>query len=408
MRLYERYVDDSNQVAEIPPANTKYNAQTGKMVKDDNPVPGETDEQRTARTFKEIANHVQDSIVMEEDYPGRNSDGKLPILDMKVWIDEKHFVVFQHFEKPMANRQILQSQSAQSDKCKRSVHVNELVRRILNTSARLDWSEFVAPILTDYCVRIRQAGYDEIYRKRTIEQALRIYDRLVDNEKEGIRPVHRPKDWCPDERRKRKERKKHSWGTKGGCIAPIIIPSTPGSELLHMLRAVAEEEAQQGLKFKIVERGGTMVKWDVQNTNPTATGGCSSLDCQACKDERGNGGPCRKSNVLYKFACQQCPAEKQAVYLGETARNLYTRGREHHQNYLRKQQESFMLKHQNDQHGQREPNFEAKVIGCFKDCLTRQISEGVHIRRCEEEVLNSKAEWHQPALWKVRSELSRE
>ena len=92
----------------------------------------------------------------------------------------------------------------------------------------------------------------------------------------------------------------------------------------------------------------------------------------------------------------------------ETARNLYTRGREHHQNYLRKQQESFMLKHQNDQHGQREPNFEAKVIGCFKDCLTRQISEGVHIRRCEEEVLNSKAEWHQPALWKVRSELCRE
>ena len=137
MRLYERYVDDSNQVAEIPPANTKYNAQTGKMVKDDNPVPGETDEQRTARTFKEIANHVQDSIVMEEDYPGRNSDGKLPILDMKVWIDEEHFVVFQHFEKPMANRQILQSQSAQSDKCKRSVHVNELVRRILNTSVRI-------------------------------------------------------------------------------------------------------------------------------------------------------------------------------------------------------------------------------------------------------------------------------
>ena len=96
------------------------------------------------------------------------------------------------------------------------------------------------------------------------------------------------------------------------------------------------------------------------------------------------------------------------MYLGETVRNLYTRGREHHQNYLRRQQESFMLKHQNDQHGQREPEFEAKVIGCFKDCLTRQISEGVHIRRCEEEVLNSKAEWHQPALWKVRSELCRE
>jgi hypothetical protein len=81
MRLNERYVDNSNQVADIPPANTKYKAQTGKMVKDDNPMPGKTDEQRTARTFKEPANH---GIVMEEDYPGLISDGKLPILDMNI------------------------------------------------------------------------------------------------------------------------------------------------------------------------------------------------------------------------------------------------------------------------------------------------------------------------------------
>jgi hypothetical protein len=47
-------------------------------------------------------------------------------------------------------------------------------------------------VLPQFCVRRRQAGYDEIYRKRTIEQALRIYDRLVVNKKEGIRPVHRP------------------------------------------------------------------------------------------------------------------------------------------------------------------------------------------------------------------------
>ena len=226
------------------------------------------------------------------------------------------------------------------------------------------------------------------------------------DEKEGIRPVHRPKDRFPVERRHQKQNKRHSWGTKGGCIAPIIIPSTPDSELLHMLREVAEKEAQPGLKFKIVERGGTMVKWDMQNTNPTATGICPSLDCQACKG--GRGGPCRKSNVLYEFACQQCPAEKPAVYLGETARNLYTRGREHCQNYQRKQPDSFMMKHQQDRHGGGEADYQAKVICSFKDCLSRQIAEGVQIRRCEKEVLNTKAEWHQPALWKVRSELCKE
>ena len=150
MRLYERYVDDSNQIAEVPPPNTRYNMLTWRMEEDDTPVDEETEEQRTARVFKNIANSVQEGIIMEEDSPSRNQDGKLPILDMKVWIDRNCYVVYQHYEKPMANRQILHSQSAQSDKCKRSVHVNEVVRRILNTSAKLEWSEYVAPVLTDY------------------------------------------------------------------------------------------------------------------------------------------------------------------------------------------------------------------------------------------------------------------
>ena len=44
----------------------------------------------------------------------------------------------------------------------------------------------------------------------------------------------------------------------------------------------------------------------------------------------------------------------------------------------------------------------------FHECLTRQIVEGVAIRRCDGQVLNTKAEWHQPAIWRVRSELSQE
>ena len=38
---------------------------------------------------------------------------------------------------------------------------------------------------------------------------------------------------------------------------------------MNMMRKVAEEEAQPGLKFKIVERGGEMIKGDQQNTNPS-------------------------------------------------------------------------------------------------------------------------------------------
>ena len=112
--------------------------------------------------------------------------------------------------------------------------------------------------------------------------------------------------------------------------------------------------------------------------------------------------------MLYEIAFQLSPDDRQAVYLGETARNLYTRGREHAKNYDRRGEESFMVKHQHDRHSGLPADFKARVKISFQDCLSRQVAEGVHIRRSKNEVLNSKSEWHQPALWKVSSELSRE
>ena len=243
-----------------------------------------------------------------------------------------------------------------------------------------------------------------------MESAIRIYDRMRRDEEEGNRPLHRPKDWTEEERRKDKRRKKHNWSTRGGCIAPIMIPATPNSELVKMIREIAEKEAEDGLRFKIIETGGNTVKSTVQRSNPTATPGCPAGDCLACAGERGKGGNCRRSNVQYQLDCRMCPATDRCTYLGETSRNLYTRGREHVQKYKgrKTREEHFMTLHQVERHGGVPADFSAKVTGNFTDCLTRQVSEAVFIRRREVEVLNSKSEWHQPALWRVRSELYRE
>ena len=63
-----------------------------------------------------------------------------------------------------------------------------------------------------------------------------------------------------------------------------------------------------------------------------------------------SGSRCRKSNVVYEVGFQLCPEEKRATYIGEIARNLYTRGREHMQNFEKKKTESFIFKHQQDHH----------------------------------------------------------
>ena len=102
-----------------------------------------------------------------------------------------------------------------------------------------------------------------------------------------------------------------------------------------------------------------------------------------------------------------CPAGNKSLYLGETSRNLFPRSKEHTDRYRTRSEKSFMLKHQSKEHQGVAGEFTAKVTGRAADCLTRQVKEAVLIRRCPVPVMNSKTEWHQPALYRIQNELLR-
>ena len=86
---------------------------------------------------------------------------KLPILDLKVWKNEDEFVVYQHNKKPVTSKKVLAGKSAQSDKCKRNLHIQEVLRRLLNCSHRLDWKTFVAPIVSEHMRRMGDGGMEK-------------------------------------------------------------------------------------------------------------------------------------------------------------------------------------------------------------------------------------------------------
>ena len=102
-----------------------------------------------------------------------------------------------------------------------------------------------------------------------------------------------------------------------------------------------------------------------------------------------------------------CPDEEKKVYIGESSRNLYTRSKEHLARYRAGTGTSFILKHQANAHHGEEEDYRAKVTASTRDCLTRQVKEAVLIRRSNRQVLNSKTEWHQPALFRVQNEIER-
>ncbi len=306
----------------------------------------------------------------------------------------------------MSCRSILNSQSAHSATCKRGVHTQEMVRRMLNCSRNLNWERDTVPFLNDYMRRMMEAGYKESYRKAFLTNALSIYHKKIEDDEEGKRPLFRDKNWKKEERKREKERKKKNWATKKGHIAPIFVPATPGGELARKMRQIAEKEAKGGIHFNITEIGGRTMKSELQKSNPTATPGCEKTDCLACVDKRGEGGKCHKSNINYEIVCMDCPEDKRPVYIGETARNLYTRAAQHQSG--RSKEESFMKKHEEEVHGGQVASFKARVTHTNKDCLTRQVREGVLIRRCRGPIMNSKTEWFQPPLFKIQNEVVRE
>ena len=69
---------------------------------------------------------------------------------------------------------------------------------------------------------------------------------------------------------------------------------------------------------------------------------------------------------------------------------------------------SFMRKHVEEFHDGEETSFEARVTHVNKDCMTRQIREGVLIKNSLVTNMNTKSEWFQPALYRVHSEVIRE
>ena len=415
MKLYERYVDDSNQVAVVPPPGSIYDDRENKIIidpqKDDKDVP---DDERLAKLLLEIANSIMECVKMEGDWPSKNQDNKMPILDMKVWMDEQGTLLYQHYEKNVSRKTVLNAKSAHSAACKRGVHTQEIVRRLMNTSHRLSWEEEIAPVISEYMRRMKTAGYAENYRKEVLKHAIRIYDKKWEDHREGIQPIFRPKDWKREERKGAKAKKKINWAKGEGHIAPIFVPTTPGGVLLKMMRTVADEEAKEGIHFKIMEVGGKTIKKTLQKSNPTATPGCEEEDCLACNQERGKGGDCRKNNVNYEVECRMCPEGESPVYIGETSRNLYTRAKEHvnnqHRTYGEEGESSFMKKHMEEYHQDTAIRncFKAKVITTNTDSFSRQIREGVYIRRSKRRTMNSKSEWFQPPLFQIRSEIIRQ
>ena len=195
--------------------------------------------------------------------------------------------------------------------------------------------------------------------------------------------------------------------------AVMFVNNTKDGQLAKNLRKVVERLKNiLGCKVKIVERAGTSLKQMFPLTRIGGNKECGREECITCtQDSRGEEiPPCNKRSVLYENICTKCnpgvkenktgrptqPSHPPSIYVGETSRSLFERGKEHWKSFKNKQEVSHILKHHQVHHGGiGDPSFHLRPVGFFKSALTRQVAEAVLIQEWGEDiVLNSKAEFN--------------
>ena len=345
---------------------------------------------RTMTEFVKMGSTINPDIQLTGDCPSLNHSGMMPALNTHLYVNSGK-VMFQNYRKPMANPLMMMKNSAMPEKVKRTTLTQEGIRIMRNTSLELPW-EVNADHLSNLSMRMKASGYDEKMRLEVIKSAVTGFEKMVEVEKAGGRPINRPRDWEEDQRQTSKQTNKQNWYRKGGHHVPIFVPHTPGGELASRMRR-KEEENNQGRKIRylICERGGTKIHNKLWKANPWTQKKCGQNDCFPCMGDRG--GNCRKPGVTYKLTCITCKEEMNttmdvAKYAGEAGRNAHERGKEHWSGWLKKSEDSVLWLHSVYHHqASTEVKYSMEVTGVYSEPLDRQLAEKIQISRFKGEIL---------------------
>ena len=142
-------------------------------------------------------------------------DGKLPSLDLCIWVVEGKLIMYEFFEKIMASNLMVEAGSALSKEVKMSTLSEEISRRLRNTSLRLGSSRRLE-IIEKACTKMKTSGHSDNFIRQAVEQGLRSFDMKVkrshlDQDDPGYQPLFPKAGWKRDLRAKAKALKRATW-----------------------------------------------------------------------------------------------------------------------------------------------------------------------------------------------------
>ena len=208
------------------------------------------------------------------------------------------------------------------------------------------------------------------------------------------------------EGRKRTPKKISKGKEKKSASTVMFVPWTAKGKLANKLKEREDRLAElTEFRIKFQEEGGTPL-WLMFPTSLVEGQECGRADCRTCKQNDERKVDCFASSVVYQSSCEICHPpgrEKESAkkkesgagtYTGETSRSMFERVREHFDAKESLKKDSHMVKHWFTSHPTLDIAlpFRFKIIGKYKDCLTRQLKEAVILGK-KPDSLNSKGEF---------------
>ena len=468
--LSRRYVDDLTKAMGIIPKGYRWCKSLKRVIYkeewkvEDANIP---DDKHTCQIICDLANSIRDSIQFVGDVASDYEDKCVPILDMAVRMIEIEVqedkekgipaysfpnIEYRFFKKKMARKTVMMANSAMPEIIRRETLVNEMVRRLANTSQNHpETKNNTVRAVNDYMVAMKRSGYSQKVRRETALASFKTFNRKLREAEENGKPLHRHMDEGASQRFKSNISLKSTWFNKKSkkrelsendnnnvntspneqrrprrkpkatipttsikqddrqVESVIFIPYTHKGELRKRLQKVDDQVTKlMGVgRSKYIEKAGlTLLDQLVEkNVWQSLNGGCQRRHCYVCRSTGGKGISCRAEGTCYQITCKIC--EKQdtrTVYIGDTSRSTFERMFEHFWLFKSRKEgnpdmneaNSVLWNHSKSQHdsSMKTDDWKVEIVSSHRSPLNRQITEAVRIaREPKESILNSKNKW---------------
>ena len=390
VELYVRYVDDITIIL--------MGIRPGWYWEDDqlkydvhHPSKDLPTDQRTMEILVAIANTIDKNLSFTVDFPSKHSSGRVPILDVEVWV-ENHNVRHSFYKKKMASHKTIMDRSAVPAQTKRNALFQEGIRRVTAMDSRITTEERTS-ILATFMDSLRASGYSQQYRAQILSGVL---ERAKQMRLEGLK--YRNRQEIERAKAGRKNGWINTWFLKGSYTSVFQVQASVDGGLAGAVReATRNHRAPDGGKTLVVEKAGKGLLSGIKKPDPFMPAGCPFPS--KCTMEKG---ACTSSRVVYKHTCGLCSA----AYVGTTGHTCHTRNMQHLKAMETGDTTYPMVKHMENQHPLAQASdrtYSTTILGGshIKGNLTRYITEAVAIAKEQASgttMLNSRGEWARAKL----------